>query len=332
MFEFPYKFLKPKIIDIKRISTNYSKIILEPLERGFGHTIGNSLRRILLSSMPGYAVTEVEIDGILHEYDVKDGLLEDISEVLLNLRNLYVRINNNDKYVYVYLSKKGICNISASDISYDENIYIYNKDHVICHLTDKNSSIDMKIKIELGIGFISSYDRKNYFKNKDSLLIGKLFLDSYFSPVRRVSYIVESARFKDRNDLDRLIIDIKTNGTLDPELAIKKSSTILYDQLKSFIELKDNFSNKKKKKKVKFNPELLLSVDDLELTVRSANCLKTENINYIGDLVQRTEYDLLKTPNLGKKSLTEIKNILSLKGLKLGMKLKNWPPKKIDNK
>ncbi len=327
MFEFPYKFLKPKIIDIKKISSNYSKIILEPLERGFGHTIGNSLRRILLSSMPGYCITEVEIDGVLHEYSIKDGLLEDISEVLLNLRGLCLRINGDYKYVYVYIKKKGICNVLASDIICDKDIFIYNKNHIICHLTDKNSSINMKIKIELGIGFISAYDKKKSFKNKDNL-ISRLFLDSFFSPIEYISYIVESTRFKDRNDLDRLIFNIKTNGTLEPELAIRKASTILYNQLKTFIELKDNYSNKKKKKKVKFNPILLSSVDDLELTVRSANCLKTENINYIGDLVQKTEFDLLKTPNLGKKSLTEIKNILSLKNLKLGMKLKNWPPKK----
>ncbi len=331
MFEFPYKFLSPKIIVIKKKSLNYSKIILEPLERGFGHTIGNSLRRILLSSIPGYAVTEIEINDILHEYDIKDGVLEDISEILLNLRNLNIRINNNDTYVYIYLKKKGICNVLASDISCDKDIYIYNKDHIICHLTDKNSFINMKIKVELGVGFLSAYDKKNLLKSKDNLLIGKLFVDSFFSPIKYISYKVESARFKNRNYLDKLIIYIKTNGTLDPELAIRKASTILYNQLKPFIELKNNSLNKKKKKKIKFNPVLLLSVDDLELTVRSANCLKTENINYIGDLVQRTEYDLLKTPNLGKKSLTEIKNILSLKGLKLGMKLKNWPPKEIDN-
>ncbi len=332
MFEFPYKFLKPKIIDVKKISSNHSKIILEPLERGFGHTIGNSLRRILLSSMPGYSITEVEIEGVLHEFSVKDGLLEDINEVLLNLKGVYLRIDGDSEYVYAYIKKKGICNVTASDIVCDKEIYIHNKNHIICNITDKNCSINMKLKIELGIGFISASDKKNNFKNKENSSINRLFLDSFFSPIKYISYNIESTRFKDRNDLDRLIIDIKTNGTLDPELAIRKASTILYNQLKTFVELKDNYLYKKKKKKFKFNPVLLSSVDDLELTVRSANCLKTENINYIGDLVQKTEFDLLKTPNLGKKSLTEIKNILSLKNLKLGMKLKNWPPKKIKNK
>ncbi len=326
MFNFPYKFLKPKIIDIKKISLMESNIILEPLERGFGHTIGNSLRRILLSSMPGYAITEVEIDNIFHEYTVKKGLLEDLNEILLNIKNISIRINNDNNYEIIYLKKKGIGPVYAYDIKYDENIFVYNKDHIICNITHEDIVINMKLKVELGVGYISSNDRK--LKISDEIVIGKLFLDTFFSPVRYVSYIVESSRVNNRTDLDRLIINIKTNGTLDPELAIRKAATILYNQLETFIELKKNVSDKKDKKKKDFNPILLSSVDDLELTVRSANCLKTEQINYIGDLVQKSESDLLKTPNLGKKSLNEIKNILLSKGLKLGMKLKNWPPKK----
>ncbi len=329
MFNFPYKFLTPKIIDINKISSNNSIITLEPLERGFGHTIGNSLRRILLSSIPGYSITEVIIDGILHEYSVKEGVLEDVNEILLNLKNICIRINNDKKYVYLYLKKKGICTVLASDILYDQNVYIYNSNHVICNLTDKNSSINLKIKVELGIGYVSSLSKKNKFKKKENLLVSKLFLDTFFSPIKCVSYRIESARVNNRTDLDRLIIDIKTNGTLDPELAIRKASTILYNQLKTFIELKDNNLNKKIKEKIKFNPILSSSVDDLELTVRSANCLKTEKIYYIGDLVKKTENNLLKIPNLGKKSLIEIKNILLSKNLKLGMKLKNWSSSKI---
>ncbi len=332
MLNFPFKFLKPKIVSIKKIELNFYRIILEPLERGFGHTIGNALRRILLSSIPGYCITEVEIDGILHEFGIKEGLLEDVLEVLLNLKNLSLKIKDNSKKAYLFIKKKGICTVLAKDINSDKEIYIVDPNYVICHLTDKNSSIKMKMKLELGIGYISSYDRKNDFKKKDNLSIGKLFLDTLFTPIDNINYKVESSRVNNRTDLDKLIIDIKTNGTVDPEYAIRLASTILSDQLLALLELKDIYINKKKKKKIKFSPILLSCVDDLELTVRSANCLKTEKIYYIGDLVQKTEIDLLKTPNLGKKSLTEIKNVLLDKGLKLGMKLKGWNSNKIKNK
>ncbi len=326
---FVVDFLKPKLVDVKYISPNYAKIILEPLERGFGHTLGNALRRILLSSMPGYAITEVEIDGILHEYSTKDGLLEDIIEVILNLKKLYIKLYNKNE-ITLFLNKVGIGPVLGSDINYDENVKVINPDHVICNLTDKNSSINMRIKVELGIGYISAYSRIHALRKKNSNLLGRLLIDAMYSPVERISYNVESARVKQRTDLDRLILNIETNGTLDPEDAIRKAATILVNQLESFVDLKTIVPPKKKEVKSEFNPILLCSVDDLELTVRSANCLKTESIHYIGDLVQKTEIDLLKTPNLGKKSLTEIKDVLATKGLKLGIKLDNWPPSNLE--
>ncbi len=326
MFNFPYKFLKPKVIKIKKLTSISSCIILEPLEKGFGHTIGNSLRRILLSSIPGYSITEVEIDGILNEYSFKEGILEDINEIILNLKNINLRINSNKNYIILYLYKKGLGPVLASDIKKDEDIFIFNKENIICNITDDNVFINMKIKVELGVGYVSSLNRKMEIKKKDNIQIGKLLIDSFFSPIERVSYKVESSRVKSRTDLDKLILNIETNGTIEPELAVRKASTILYNQLKSFIELKNDNFNKDIVEKVKFDPILLSSIDDLELTVRSANCLKSKEIYYIGDLIQKTESNLLKIPNLGRKSLNEIINILFNKGLKLGTKLKDWPP------
>ncbi len=319
--------LKPKLVSVERVTSTYSKVILEPLERGFGYTLGNALRRILLSSMPGYAVSEVEIDGVLHEYSVKEGVLEDIVEIILNLKKLAIKSNCNKSELFLFLKKSGVGPVFASDFVCDQDIEIINFDHIICNLTDINSSIDMKVKIQYGRGYVSAYSRINSLKKKNiNVLLGRLLVDSLHSPVEKVSYRVESARVKQRTDLDKLIMEIETNGTLDPEDAIRKSATILSDQLETFIYLKNIDKPKIVENKPEFNPVLLCSVDDLELTVRSANCLKAESINYIGDLVQRTEVELLKTPNLGKKSLTEIKDILATKGLTLGMKLENWPP------
>ncbi len=321
------KFLEPKLIKISKVSDNSSLIILEPLEKGFGNTLGNVLRRILLSSIPGYSITELEIDGITHEYDHKEGLLEDITEIILNLKNLYISLGDNLSESILIIKKKGIGPVLGSDIKSNDKFNIINPNHVICNLTSIDSSISIRIKVELGKGYISSLSKiDNIKKDGNNLLIGKLFVDSYFSPIKCVSYTVENTRLKNYDCLDKLILNIKTNGTIDSESAVRKAANILINQLKVFVNLDKNIVNKKKDKKLKFNSILLSSVDDLDLTVRSANCLKTESINYIGDLVQKTESELLKTPNLGKKSLAEIKNILLSKGLKLGMKLKNWPP------
>ncbi|OOF41541.1 DNA-directed RNA polymerase subunit alpha [Rodentibacter mrazii] len=318
------EFLKPRLVDIEQVSSTHAKVILEPLERGFGHTLGNALRRILLSSMPGCAVTEVEIEGVLHEYSSKEGVQEDILEVLLNLKGLAVKVQNKDD-VILTLNKSGIGPVVAADISYDGDVEIVNQDHVICHLTDENASISMRIRVQRGRGYVPASTRVQ----TDERPIGRLLVDACYSPVESISYNVEAARVEQRTDLDKLVINLETNGTLDPEEAIRRAATILAEQLDAFVDLRDVRQPEIKEEKPEFDPILLRPVDDLELTVRSANCLKAETIHYIGDLVQRTEVELLKTPNLGKKSLTEIKDVLASRGLSLGMRLENWPPASI---
>ncbi|WP_158366412.1 DNA-directed RNA polymerase subunit alpha [Candidatus Williamhamiltonella defendens] len=317
------EFLKPRLVNIEQISPSHAKITLEPLERGFGHTLGNALRRILLSSMQGYAVTEVEIDGVLHEYSTKEGVQEDILEVLLNLKGLKVKVKGK-KEVTVTLSKSGIGPVLAADIIHNGDVEIVKPQHVICYLTDENASISMKIKIQRGRGYVPASSRMNL--EEDERPIGRLLVDACYSPVERISYVVEAARVEQRTDLDKLVIDMETNGTINPEEAIRFSATILAKQLEAFIDLHHVSQPELKEQKPEFDPILLRPVDDLELTVRSANCLKAEAIHYIGDLVQRTEVELLKTPNLGKKSLTEIKDVLASRALSLDMRLENWPP------
>lgn len=320
------EFLKPHLVNIEQISSTHAKVTLEPLERGFGHTLGNALRRILLSSMPGCAVTEVEIDGVLHEYSSKEGVQEDILEVLLNLKGLAVKVQNKDDIILT-LTKSGIGPVTAADITYDGDVEIVNPDHVICNLTDKNASISMRIRVQRGRGYVPASARVH--TQDDDRPIGRLLVDARFSPVDRIAYNVEAARVEQRTDLDKLVIEMETNGTLDPEEAIRRAATILAEQLAAFVDLRDVRQPEVKEEKPEFDPILLRPVDDLELTVRSANCLKAETIHYIGDLVQRTEVELLKTPNLGKKSLTEIKDVLASRGLSLGMRLENWPPASI---
>ncbi len=323
------EFLKPRLVEIDTKSVNHSKVTLEPLERGFGHTLGNALRRILLSSMPGCAVTEVEIEGVLHEYSAKEGVQEDIIEILLNLKGLAVRLEGKDEAILT-LTKSGIGPVTAGDIQHDGSVEIKNPEHVICHLTGENSDVSMRIKVERGRGYVPASQRLS--SEADERPIGRLLLDASFSPVERIAYTVESARVEQRTDLDKLIIDMETNGTIEPEEAIRRAATILAEQLEAFVELRDVTEPEEKEEKPEFDPILLRPVDDLELTVRSANCLKAEQVQYIGDLVQRTEVELLKTPNLGKKSLTEIKDVLASRGLSLGMRLENWPPASIADK
>lgn len=319
-------FLTPRHIDVEDISTTRAKITLEPLERGFGHTLGNALRRILLSSMPGCAVIEVEIDGVLHEYSTKEGVQEDILEILLNLKGLAVRVQGKDE-VILTLNKSGIGPVTAADITHDGDVEIVKPQHVICHLTDENAAISMRIKVQRGRGYVPASARIH--SEEDERPIGRLLVDACYSPVERIAYNVEAARVEQRTDLDKLVIEMETNGTIDPEEAIRRAATILAEQLEAFVDLRDVRQPEVKEEKPEFDPILLRPVDDLELTVRSANCLKAEAIHYIGDLVQRTEVELLKTPNLGKKSLTEIKDVLASRGLSLGMRLENWPPASI---
>ena len=314
--------LRPRGIHVERIGTDRAKVVVEPLERGFGHTLGNALRRVLLSSIPGAAITEVEIDGVLHEYTTLEGLQEDVIEVLLNFKDVAIRMHNLDETMLT-LSKKGKGVVTAADIKVDHNVEIINPDHVICHLT-KDIALNMRLKVARGVGYQPATARRR--PDEESRPIGRLQLDASFCPVRRVAYEVDSARVEQRTDLDKLVLDIETNGTIDAEEAVRKAAEILQDQLTVFGDFTRRESESTKADKAGVDPVLLRPIDDLELTVRSANCLKAESIYYIGDLVQRTEVELLKTPNLGKKSLTEIKDVLFSRGLSLGMKLENWPP------
>ncbi|NLC08917.1 MAG: DNA-directed RNA polymerase subunit alpha [Gammaproteobacteria bacterium] len=316
------EFLTPRQIVVDSISPTRSKISLEPLERGFGHTLGNALRRILLSSMPGCAVVEVEIDGVEHEYSAIEGVQEDVIEILLNLKGLAVIMHGRDE-VTLSLSKKGPGVVTAADIQLDHDVEIVNGDHVIANLAEKGA-LNMKLRIVRGRGYEPADTR--FADDDESRSIGRLQLDASFSPVRRVAYVVENARVEQRTDLDKLVIELETNGTLDPEEAIRRCATIMQHQLAAFVDLQAEVEQVEEQPEDEVDPVLLRPVDDLELTVRSANCLKAESIYYIGDLIQRTEVELLKTPNLGKKSLTEIKDVLAQRGLSLGMRLDNWPP------
>jgi DNA-directed RNA polymerase subunit alpha len=312
-------FLKPRIIDVQNLSPTHAKVVMEPFERGYGHTLGNALRRILLSSMPGYAATEVKISGVLHEYSTIEGVQEDVVDVILNLKGVVMKLHNRNETT-LKLKKATAGPVTAADIEPNHDVEIINPDHVIAHLT-QGGKLDMTIKIEKGRGYVPATSRRT----DDTRSIGSILLDASFSPVRRVSYQVESARVEQRTDLDRLVIDIETNGVIEPEEAVRYSASVLVDQLSVFASLQSTSEERVESSQPQVDPILLQPVDDLELTVRSANCLKAENIYYIGDLIQRTENELLKTPNLGRKSLNEIKEVLASKGLTLGMKLENWP-------
>jgi DNA-directed RNA polymerase subunit alpha len=314
-------FLKPRIIDVQAISAFHAKVTMEPFERGYGHTLGNALRRVLLSSMPGFAPTEVKINGVLHEYSTIDGVQEDVVDILLNLKGIVLKLHNRDEVV-LNLKKQGENVVTAGDIEASHDVEIINPEHVIAHLAP-GGKLDMQIKVEGGRGYVPATTRA---LAKEGRTIGNIMVDASFSPVKRVSYAVESARVEQRTDLDKLIMDIETNGVVEPEEAIRYAARVLVDQLSLFADLKGTPAPIEQPKAPQVDPILLRPVDDLELTVRSANCLKAENIYYIGDLIQRTETELLKTPNLGRKSLNEIKEVLASRGLTLGMKLENWPP------
>ena len=316
------EFLTPRVIKVDEKSTTRALVTLEPLERGFGHTLGNALRRILLSSMPGCAVTEVEIDGVLHEYSAIEGVQEDVIEILLNLKGVALVMNGKDE-AELTLSTQGAGVVTAGDIQTDHDIEVRNPEHVICTVT-ADQPMMIRVVAQRGRGYSPAEARMD--NDDETRSIGRLQLDASFSPVRRVSYVVDSARVEQRTDLDKLVIDLETNGTIDPEEAIRRAATILQQQLAVFVDLEGQAQAAATEAADEVDPILLRPVDDLELTVRSANCLKAENIYYIGDLVQRTEVELLKTPNLGKKSLTEIKDVLASRGLSLGMRLENWPP------
>jgi len=315
------------MVGVQKITDTSAKVTLEPLERGFGHTLGNALRRILLSSMVGSAITEASIDGVLHEYTALEGVQEDIIDILLNLKGIALRMHNRQSATLT-LSKKGPGPVTAGDIALDHDVELMNPEHLIANLT-KEGELNMTIKVEQGRGYQPANQRLEL--EEETRPIGTLLIDASFSPISRVAYTVERARVEQRTDLDKLVLEIETNGTIEPDEAIRKAATILQDQLSTFVDLEGKEQSVQEAAEPEIDPILLRPVDDLELTVRSANCLKAENIYYIGDLIQRTEVELLKTPNLGKKSLTEIKDVLASRGLSLGMRLENWPPASIKN-
>ncbi|MEB2351399.1 MAG: DNA-directed RNA polymerase subunit alpha [Burkholderiaceae bacterium] len=323
--------LKPKAIQVEPLGEHRAKAILEPFERGFGHTLGNALRRVLLSSMVGYAPTEVTIAGVLHEYSAIDGVQEDVVHIMLALKGVVFRLHNRDEVTLV-LRKDGEGAVTAADIQTPHDVEIVNPEHVIAHLA-QGGKLDMQIKVEKGRGYVPGNLRR--FGDEPTKAIGRIVLDASFSPVKRVSYAVENARVEQRTDLDKLVMEIETNGAIAPEEAIRQSARILVEQLAIFAQLEVNphemFEAQPQRASV-IDPMLLRPVDELELTVRSANCLKAENIYYIGDLIQRTETELLKTPNLGRKSLNEIKEVLASRGLTLGVRLENWPPQGLDKR
>ena len=324
--------LKPKTINVEQLAANRAKVTLEPFERGYGHTLGNALRRVLLSSMVGHAATEVTIAGVLHEYSSIDGVQEDVVNILLNLKGVVFKLHNRDE-VTLSLRKDGEGPVTAADIQTPHDVEIINPEHVIVNLSH-GGKIDMQIKVENGRGYVPGTMRR--YGDDSTKSIGRIVLDASFSPVKRVSYIVESARVEQRTDLDKLVLEIETNGAVTAEDAVRASAKILVEQLAVFAQLEGNelaaFDTPVQRSSQQFDPILLRPVDELELTVRSANCLKAENIYYIGDLIQRTENELLKTPNLGRKSLNEIKEVLASRGLTLGMRLESWPPAGLDKR
>ncbi|HMN20039.1 MAG TPA: DNA-directed RNA polymerase subunit alpha [Ottowia sp.] len=325
--------LKPKAINVEPVADHKAKVTLEPFERGYGHTLGNALRRVLLSSMVGYSPTEVTIAGVVHEFSSIDGVQEDVVNILLNLKGVVFKLHNRDE-VTLSLRKDGEGVVTAADIQTPHDVEIINPSHIIANLS-QGGKLDMQIKVEKGRGYVPGTLRR--YGDEPTKSIGRIVLDASFSPVKRVSYAVENARVEQRTDLDKLVMEIETNGAITAEDAVRQSAKILVEQLAVFAQLEGSaieglFDAPAQRSTQQFDPILLRPVDELELTVRSANCLKAENIYYIGDLIQRTENELLKTPNLGRKSLNEIKEVLASRGLTLGMKLENWPPSGLDKR
>ena len=320
-FDMIKDFLTPKEILVEEVDSNNSKIVLEPLERGFGHTLGNALRRIILSSIPGAAVSEAKINGVLHEFGSIDGVKEDVINILLNLKGLSVRLSDQEE-VEISVNKSGSGDIKGSDFELPAGVEIVNPDHVVATLADKGS-LEMTAKVTKGRGYVP-VDIIALAESEDTE-VGSLKIDASYSPIKKVSYSVENARVENRTDLDKLILEVETNGTIDPEEIVRLAATILQRQLMAFAELGFETEEPEEDETPPVDPIMLRPVDELELTVRSANCLKVEKIHYIGDLVTRKESDLLRTPNLGRKSLNEIKEVLAARGLSLGLELEIGP-------
>ena len=317
--------LKPTTVEavVDEQNPNLAVITLEPFERGYGHTLGNALRRILLSSMVGYAPTEAQIVGVVHEYSQIDGVIEDVVDILLNLKGVVFKLEGGREDVMLRLQKSGTGPVTAGDFDLPHDVSVLNPEHVIANLS--GGKLDLQVRVEAGRGYQPG-DMRAFRDDYSKQAIGRIIMDASFSPVRRVAYAVSAARVAQRTDLD---LTIETNGVITPEDALRNAVHILQDQLSVFGAIKtsvDAEQTQREDNPPPLDPILMRPVDDLELTVRSANCLKAENIYYIGDLIQRTENELLKTPNLGRKSLNEIKEVLATHGLTLGMRLENWPP------
>ena len=319
--------IKPNMLDIAPGADplRFAKIVAEPLERGFGMTLGNSLRRVLLSSLQGGAITSVQIEGVLHEFSSIPGVREDVTDIVLNLKQIPIKMMA-EQPKRLHLTATGPGEVKAGQISEVADVEILDKDLVICTL-DEGATINMELTVESGKGYVAA-DRNR----PEDAPIGLVPLDALFSPVRRVSYKVENTREGQILDYDKLIIEIATDGTVTPEDALAFAARILQDQLQLFINFEEPQMDTVREEEAEptINRHFLRKVDELELSVRSANCLKNDNIVYIGDLVQKTEADMLRTPNFGRKSLNEIKEVLAQMDLRLGMELPNWPPENIE--
>ena len=312
----------PKITDIRSIGPFHSRLTLEPLDRGFGHTLGNALRRVMLSSVPGYAITEARVSGAVHEYGRIDGMREEVVRLLLNLKGVVFRVSDADRAT-ARLTKEGPAAVTAADFSVPHNVTVINPDHPLAELM-RGGKLDMEVTIERGVGYAAAAARDRNDKS-----FGVLYLDASFSPVRRVSFEVENARVEGRTDLDRLLLDVETNGTYEFDEIVQYASRYLISRLNAFAALEEKemaIQAVDKRQGAAQSSLLSEKVDTLELTIRSQNCLRQENIRYIGELVQKTEKDLMRTPNLGRKSLTEISHALAKRHLSLGMALPNWRP------
>ena len=321
--------VKPNKVEYK-ISDNkkFGTVIIEPLEKGYGTTLGNALRRVLLSSLQGTAMTSIKINGVLHEFSTIEGVREDVTDIIMNLKNITFNSKSNHTQK-LSLNIKGPKEVLSSDFEENSEVEIIDKDIVIMNL-DSNREVNLEIFLDVNKGYLTA----NKNKDEDTKSVGQIVLDSSFSPVKRVSFKVENSRIGQDTEFDKLILDIETNGIVTPDEAAALAARILQDQLKPFINFEEPTDEQRKQletsKEPQFNKNLLKKVDELELSVRSANCLKNDNIFYIGDLVQKTEGEMLRTPNFGRKSLDEIKEVLITMGLSMGMDLPGWPPENID--
>lgn len=316
--------IKPSKLVVGKEGDRIAKIVMDPLENGFGLTIGNALRRVLLSSLQGAAITSVRIAGVVHEFSAIPGVKEDVVDVVLNLKAVVVKMHVNEKKT-VRLVAHGPCDVTAGMIESNHDVEILNPDHVICTLA-KGATLEMDLVVETGKGYVPAQRSE-----EDEIPLGTILLDALFSPVRNVAYKVENTRVGQVTDYDKLTMTIETNGSISPEMAVALASRIIQDQLQLFITFEDAEDEEEEKvEELPFNPVLLKKVDELELSVRSQNCLKNDNIVYIGDLVSKTEGEMLKTPNFGRKSLNEIKEILSSFNLRFGMDIEGWPPENLE--